>query len=158
MSIVAYTSKVRIEHLAVPNNRATLPPDNDTVLFGVHDEIADHYKIAPGSFEPHAATLDYIIASAGGCLTGTFGGALAGRGVVLGKECLTADVTGDIEKEDDNVLVIKRIHVKYHLIASSEFKEKILRAYEVHAPTCPVYRSLSPGITITTELDWESSD
>jgi hypothetical protein len=35
MSIVAYTSKVRIEHLAVPNNRATLPPDNDTVLFGV---------------------------------------------------------------------------------------------------------------------------
>ena len=158
MSIVAYTSKVRIEHLAVPNNRASLPPDGDTVLFGVHDEIADHYKIAPGSFEPHAATLDYIIASAGGCLTGTFGGALAGRGVVLGKECLTADVTGDIEKEDDNVLVIKRIHVKYHLIASSEFKEKILRAYEVHAPKCPVYRSLSPGITITTELDWESSD
>ena len=78
--------------------------------------------------------------------------------MVLGKECLTADVTGDIEKEDDNVLVIKRIHVKYHLIASSEFKEKILRAYEVHAPKCPVYRSLSPGITITTELDWESSD
>ena len=42
-------------------------------------------------------------------LTGTFGGALAGRGVVLGNEGLTADVTGDIEREDDNVLVIKRL-------------------------------------------------
>ncbi len=155
MSIVAYTSKVRIEHLAVPNNRATIPPDGDTVLFGVHDEIADHYKLIPGTFEPHAATLDYIIASAGGCLTGTFRGALAGRGVTLGPEALTADVTGEIEKEDDNVLVIKRIHVKYHLSASSEFKEKVLRAYEIHAPKCPVYRSLTPGITITTELDWK---
>ena len=44
----------------------------------VHDEIADHYKIVKGTFEPQAATLDYIVASAGGCLTGTFGGALAG--------------------------------------------------------------------------------
>jgi len=154
MSVLAYTSKVRIEHLAVPNNRATLPPDGDTVLFGVHDEIADHYKLVPGLFEPHAATLDYIIASAGGCLTGTFGGALAGRGVTLGPDALTADVTGDIEREDDNVLVIKRIRVKYNLSASCEFKEKILRAYEVHAPKCPVYRSLTPGITITTELNW----
>ena len=155
MSIVAYTSTVRIEHLAVPNNRATLPPDGDTVLFGVHDEIAEHYKLVPGSFEPHAATLDYIIASAGGCLTGTFGGALAGRGVTLGLDGLTADATGEIEREDDNVLVIKRIHVKYHLSTSCEFKEKVLRAYEVHAPKCPVYRSLTPGITITTELDWK---
>jgi uncharacterized OsmC-like protein len=148
MSRIAYTSKVKIEHLAVPNNRAILPPDGETVVFGVHDEIADHYKLISGTFEPHAATLDYIIASVGGCLTGTFGGALAGRGVTLGAEGLTADVTGEIEKEDDNVLVIKRIHVKYNLSASSEFKEKVLRAYEVHAVKCPVYRSLTPGIAI----------
>jgi uncharacterized OsmC-like protein len=157
MSNVAYTSKVKIEHLAVPNNKATLPPDGNSVLFGVHDEIADHYKIAPDTFEPHAATLDYIVASAGGCLTGTFGGALAGRGVVLGSEGLTAEVSGEIEREDDNVLVIKRIHVKYHLSAPSEFKEKVLRAYEVHAPKCPVYRSLTPGIAITTELNWKEA-
>jgi len=157
MTTKTYTSKVKIEHLGVPNNRAILPPDGETVLFGVHDEIADHYKLVPGRFEPCAATQDYIVASAGGCLTGTFGGALAGRGVVLGNEGLTADVTGDIEREDDNVLVIKRIHVKYHLSASIEFKEKVLRAYEIHAPKCPVYRSLTPGITITTELDWEGA-
>jgi uncharacterized OsmC-like protein len=157
LSILAYTSKVKIEHLAVPNNRAILPPNGESVLFGVHDEIAEHYKLVPGTFEPHAATLDYIIASAGGCLTGTFGGALAGRGVVLGSEGLTADVSGEIEREDDNVLVIKRIHVKYHLSASSEYREKVLRAYDVHAPKCPVYRSLTPGIAITTELDWKEA-
>jgi uncharacterized OsmC-like protein len=155
MSMIAYTSVVKIEHLGVPNNKATLPPVGETVLFGVHSEIAEHYKIAAGSFEPHAATLDYIVASAGGCLTGTFGGALAVRGVVLGAQGLTADVTGEIEREDDNVLVIKRIHVAYHLATSAEFKEKVLRAYDVHAPKCPVYRSLTPGIAITTELDWK---
>ena len=155
MSNVAYTSKIKIEHLAVPNNRATLPPDGDKVLFGVHDEIAQHYKLAPDVFEPHAATLDYIVASAGGCLTGTFGGALAVRGVVLGDHGLTADVTGEIDREEDNVLVIKRILVEYHLSTAAEFKEKILRAYETHANKCPVYRTLSPAIAITTKLDWK---
>jgi uncharacterized OsmC-like protein len=153
----AYTSKVRIEHLVVPNNRAFLPVEKDPVLFGVHDEIAEHYKLAPDTFEPHAATLDYIIAATGGCLTGTFGGALAGRRVILGERGLTADVTGEIELESDNVLIIKKIHVLYHLSTTGEFKEKVLRAYDIHAPKCPVYRSLTPGITITTELDWQES-
>jgi uncharacterized OsmC-like protein len=157
MSKVTYTSKIKIEHLGVPNSRATLPSEMETVLFGVHDEIAEHYKLAPESFEPHAATLDYIVASAGGCLVGTFGGALAIRGVQLGAEGLTADVYGEIECEDDNILVIKRIQVVYHLSTTIEHKEKVLRAYEVHAPKCPVYRSLTPGITITTELDWIES-
>jgi uncharacterized OsmC-like protein len=157
MSNVAYTSKVRIEHLGVPNNRAILPPDAESVLFGVHDEIAEHYKIVPGTYKPRAATLDYIVASAGGCLTGTFGGMLAGRAVVLGEHGLTADVTGEIEREDDGVIVIKRIHVKYHLSTANDFKEKVLRAYEVHARKCPVYRSLTPGITITTDLNWSEA-
>jgi len=75
--------------------------------------------------------------------------------VLLGAGGLTADVHGEIESADDNVLIIKRIHVVYHLSAPGEFKEKVLRAYAIHANKCPVYRSLSPGITITTELDWQ---
>lgn len=157
MSEISYISKVKIEHLAVPNNKAILPPGGESVLFGVHSEIAEHYKIAQDTFEPHAATLDYIVASAGGCLTGTFGGSLAVRGVVLGEQGLTADVTGEIEREDDNVLVIKRIHVAYHLSTSAEFKEKVYRAFDVHAQKCPVYRSLTPGIAITTELNWNET-
>jgi uncharacterized OsmC-like protein len=154
MSNVAYTSIIKIEHLGVPNNRAILPPNGDSVVFGVHDEIAEHYKIATGTYEPLAATLDYIIASAGACLTGTFGGALGVRKVELGDAGLTADVVGEIERTDDNVLVIKRIHVTYHLSSSAADKEKVLRAYDVHAEKCPVYRSLHPQITITTEMDW----
>jgi uncharacterized OsmC-like protein len=154
MSIVAYTSKIKIEHLAVPNNRAFLPSETEPVLFGVHDEIADHYKIVAETGKPRAATLDYVVASAGGCLTGTFGGALAVRGVMSDAHGLTADVSGEIEREDDNVLVIKRIHVVYHLSTTGDVKDKVQRAYDVHAQKCPVYRSLTPGITITTELDW----
>lgn len=157
MAPASYISKVRIEHLGVPDNRAVLPPDGVTVLFGVHGEIAEHYRIIPGTFEPHAATLDYVVAAAGGCLTGTFGGHWPAGGSSWGKGGLTADVHGEIEREDDNVLVIKRIHVTYHLSAPPEFREKVLRAYEVHATKCPVYRSLTAGIAITTELDWNAS-
>ena len=60
-----YRSGVRIERLGDGVRRATLPVDAP-VLFGVHDEIASHYGREPGSFEPHAATLDYLVAAAGG--------------------------------------------------------------------------------------------
>jgi hypothetical protein len=43
--------------------------------------------------------------------------------------------------------------VKYHLSASIEYREKMLRADEVHAPKCPEYRSLTPGVANTTQLD-----
>jgi hypothetical protein len=62
---VVYTSRVTVERLAGGVRRATLPVD-PPVLFGVHDEIAEHYRQEPGSFEPHAATLDYVVAAAGG--------------------------------------------------------------------------------------------
>jgi hypothetical protein len=36
------------------------------VVFGVHSEIAEHYKVSPEAFPPHAATIDYVVAAAGG--------------------------------------------------------------------------------------------
>jgi len=65
MSDVVYVSRVRIERLRGGHRRADLPV-GVTVDFGIHDEIAEHYGKAPGEFEPHAATLDYIVAAAGG--------------------------------------------------------------------------------------------
>lgn len=62
---VAYTSKVRIERFKDGTRRLDLPL-GESVLVGAHDEIAAHYKREPGTFEPHAATLDYIVAAAGG--------------------------------------------------------------------------------------------
>jgi len=66
---------------------------------------------------------------------------------------LTADVRGEIEKEG-NVLVIKRIHVVYHLATPADDRDKVERAYGLHTENCPVYRSISAAIAITTGLKW----
>jgi len=63
---VVYTSKVRIERVKGPLRRAYLPQERSPVLFGVHSEIADHYGVDPQLHEPHATTLDYVIASTAG--------------------------------------------------------------------------------------------
>jgi hypothetical protein len=43
-----------------------LPALDQPVLFGVHDEVAEHYGVAPGEQEPHTTTLDYLVAAAAG--------------------------------------------------------------------------------------------
>ena len=65
MSEVTYVSRVRIERVKGSLRRAFLPAEPEPVLFGVHDEVAAHYKALPG-FEPHATTLDYVVAAAAG--------------------------------------------------------------------------------------------
>ncbi len=63
---VVYTSKARIERVKGPLRRAYLPQVEDPVMFGVHSEIAEHYGVDPNVHQPHAATLDYVVASAAG--------------------------------------------------------------------------------------------
>ena len=46
---------------------ARLPGEAQPVVFSVHGAIAEHYKIDPSTIaEPHAATLDYVIAATAG--------------------------------------------------------------------------------------------
>ena len=67
MSEVVYTSKVRIERLKGPLRLAYLPGESRPVTFSVHGAIAEHYKVDPGTLgEPHAATLDYVVAATAG--------------------------------------------------------------------------------------------
>ncbi len=61
-----YTSRVRVERIRGPLRRAHLPAEESPVLFGVHSEIAGHYGVDPAAFEPHATTLDYVVAATGG--------------------------------------------------------------------------------------------
>ena len=61
-----YTSRATIERLRGPVRRAWLPQEEDPVIFGVHSEIAEHYGVPPEAFPPHATTLDYVVAAAGG--------------------------------------------------------------------------------------------
>ncbi len=63
---VAYTSHVRIERVKGPLRRAYLPVETQPTLFGVHSEVAQHYGVDPAVHEPHATTLDYIVAAAAG--------------------------------------------------------------------------------------------
>jgi hypothetical protein len=63
---VVYRSKVRIERVKGPLRRAYLPMEEQPTLFGVHSEVAEHYRVDPRVHEPHATTLDYIVAAAAG--------------------------------------------------------------------------------------------
>jgi len=63
---VVYTSNIKIERIKGPLRRAYLPQENEPVLFGVHSQIAEHYGVDPQVHEPHATTLDYVVAAAAG--------------------------------------------------------------------------------------------
>lgn len=62
---VVYRSRVRIERVKGPVRRAHLPM-GETVVFGVHDEVAEHYGTDLAVHQAHSTTLDYIIAAAAG--------------------------------------------------------------------------------------------
>ena len=57
---------------------------------------------------------------------------------------------------DGKVLVIKRIHVVYHLAADPAHRETVERVHAVHKESCPVYRSISGSIVMTTEVRLEA--
>jgi len=66
MSEVVYRSNVRIERVKGPIRRAYLPPESEPVIFGVHGAVAEDYKVPPNVLEPHATTLDYVVAATAG--------------------------------------------------------------------------------------------
>ena len=61
-----YRSEVAIERVKGPLRRATLPAESEDVWFGVHGAVAEHYAVSSEASEPHATTLDYIVAAAAG--------------------------------------------------------------------------------------------
>ena len=67
MAEVTYVSRVKVEPAKMDDNkirRVRLPVEEDPVFFGAHDEIAEYYGVSPD--EPHAGTLDYLVAATGG--------------------------------------------------------------------------------------------
>jgi hypothetical protein len=66
MSDVVYRSNIDIVRHAGPLRSATLPVESEPVWFGVHGAVADHYGVDPDVVEPHATTLDYVVAAAAG--------------------------------------------------------------------------------------------
>jgi hypothetical protein len=68
MAEVAYVSEVRIERKGGgPLRIAHLPAEPNPVYFSTHGAVAKHYCVDPAKLtEPHATTLDYIVAATGG--------------------------------------------------------------------------------------------
>jgi hypothetical protein len=62
-----HLEEVHIERIKGPLRKAILPGELQPVMFSVHGGIAKHYGIdESGLPEPHAATIDYVIAALGG--------------------------------------------------------------------------------------------
>lgn len=80
---------------------------------------------------------------------GTFGGALEARKINASEGRLTADVIGEVEK-DDGVLVIRRIHVALRLVAPEQDRETVERVHGIYAMRCPLYRTLHNAIQLTS--------
>lgn len=89
-------------------------------------------------------------------MTGTFGGALEARGIPAGENQLSSTTIGEVERVN-NILVIKRIRITYHLNIDAALAESnadaIERVMRTHASACPVHQSISGCIDISTELE-----
>ena len=66
MADIAYRSKVRVERVKGSLRHAFLPEEPQPVKFGTHGAVAQHYGAKAGQYEPHATTLDYLVAAAAG--------------------------------------------------------------------------------------------
>ena len=85
-------------------------------------------------------------------MLGTFGGALEARQIDASGGRLTADVTGEVEKED-GVLVIRRIHVRMRLAAATEVSDTVERVHGFYAMRCPLYRTLHNAIQLSSSYE-----
>ncbi len=63
---VVYRSRVRVEPVKGSLRRAYLPAEQEPIIFGLHSEVAEHYGVDTKVNEPHATTLDYLVAAAAG--------------------------------------------------------------------------------------------
>ena len=82
-------------------------------------------------------------------MLGTFGGALEARHIDGSNGKLTGEITGEVEIED-NVLVIRRIHVAMRLMASQELKPVVERVHEMYPMRCPLYRTFHKTLQLTS--------
>jgi len=65
MANATYIAEMKIDRGPGAIRTAQLPAESSPVYFGVHGAIAKHYGLNPADIkEPHAATLDYVIAAA----------------------------------------------------------------------------------------------
>ena len=66
MGEVVYRAEIPLTRVKGALRLAQLPTEPVPVRFGTHGAIARHYGIKGEVPEPHATTIDYVIAATGG--------------------------------------------------------------------------------------------
>lgn len=121
----------------------------DTVRMGVHDGVADYFKLKPE--QPLPSTLDYVVAAIGGCMTGTVAGALEARGISAAPDHLDVTAEGRIEEVDGKML-LTQVSLRYRIKVPKDKRASVERALEHHETLCAVSESVRRGIAV----DWQA--
>ena len=138
MTVVAYTSRVRIERLGGPERLAYLPAEEEPAAFGVHSEVAEHYGRKPRRLSPSRDDAGLCRRGRGRVTAGTFAGALETRHVDVHPDEFDVVAVGEIVLEE-KTLVIKRIVVTYRLGGvPDDRREEVERVHGFHRRFCPV--------------------
>src|SRR5665811_2436218 len=104
------------------DRQAELPPDGAVLDFGMHGAVAEHYRAK--AVNPLPSTLDYLTGSIAGCLIGTLAGSLLRAKVPITPDRLTGTATGHVVPDDDNVLRLRKVTVRYALELDEEHREQ----------------------------------
>jgi uncharacterized OsmC-like protein len=146
----------------MPLRRAYVPVEGVDVgpfRMGMHGEVAECRNVDLSALDPEAiqpTTYDYVITAAAGCMMGLLAIALEGRDIPTTDGRLVAEGIGELEPDtESNALLLRRIHVKYHLRLDPSKREAAERAHGLHTEHCSIVRSLSPAIECSSSLEME---
>ena len=148
-----YRSTVRVETGKDLARKVWLPAESRPVIFGIHAAVAKFYDLSSEAYEPHAATLDYVVAAVAAGLTGSYSAILQSNGIKADHGALTAEATGDIAVEE-GVLVIRRVRVAMQLNTPEKNRETARRLFASFEQHSPAYRTLHRSFEITSELNF----
>jgi uncharacterized OsmC-like protein len=154
MARLLHLSKVKVQKEPGKDKikRAQFEGFPEVVRMGVHDGVADYFKVKPE--QPLPSTLDYVVAAVGGCMTGTVAGALEARGISATPENLTVEAEGRIEEVDGKML-LTHVSLHYRLKVPKDKRAAVERALEHHEGLCAVSESVRRGIAVDWRADIE---
>jgi uncharacterized OsmC-like protein len=137
-----------------PVRQATFQSTGQTATYGVPGAQAEFYEMpAEGPHQENASTFEHVLGALAACLTGTLGKALSVRGIDPEGDRLTAIAEGDIEIDDQHIMVMHRVRLRYRLVAPEDKREAAERAHRHHVAGCGVAKSLRAALDISTELE-----
>ncbi len=149
------TVHVDVERRNPPVRQARFATTGETAVYGVPTFQAAFYEMPEtGPHQEHAGTFDHVLGALSACLTGTLGKALSARGIDPEDDRLTARGEGDIEIDEDGVMILPRVRVHYRLVAPEAKRAAADRAHTHHVSACGVARSLGKALDITTDLEF----